>query len=448
MKWRTLATFVVGAAIVFAVGTYWGPSIVRGVSQAWRSVTGSKSVADGDATSASSTQYWTCGMHPWVILPEPGLCPICHMDLTPLDPAKLTGEITIDPVIVQNIGVRVAPVITGPLTKEIRTVGTVTYDETATKDVNTKISGWIEKLNVDETGAVVNQGDPLFELYSPELYQAQEEYLLALNGKSRLTRDLLDDARTKLQFFDIGDRQIKELEERGTVKKTLTVNSPYTGIVVDKNAQEGMKIGPGMRVYQIADLSNVWVMATLYEYQLPYVEVGQAVVMNLEYLPNKTFEGKVAYIYPYLEEKSREVKVRLEFENPDGLLKPGMFATLRLKNTLDRQAVLAPREAIIATGTRKVAFVSLGRGKFEPRNVETGVETEQGLVEVRSGLMPDEEVVVSGQFLLDSESKMRSALAKMVRGDMASEQTSVRTDNNPQAGLIRLPPAALAPLSK
>ena len=414
LKWRTLGLIVVAVAVVFAIGTYWGQSIVSGSRHAWRSITGAKA-SDGEAAiSTDGTQYWTCGMHPWVILPEPGLCPICHMDLTPLDPAKLTGEIVIDPVVVQNIGVRLAPVTTGALTKEIRTVGTITYDETATKDVNTKISGWIEQLDVDETGVQVKQGEPLFELYSPELYQAQEEYLVALNSRSQLGRDLLDDARTKLEFFDIGPEQVKELEKRGKAKRTLTITSPHTGIVIDKNAKEGMKIEPGMRVYQIADLSKVWVMATLYEYQLPYVKVGQPVVMTLEYLPNETFEGKVAYIYPYLQKESRQVKVRIEFANPDGVLKPGMFATLQLANTLDQQAVLAPREAIIATGTRKVAFVSLGAGKFEPRNVETGIETQKGLIEIRSGLKPGEEVVVSGQFLLDSESKMRSALAKMV----------------------------------
>lgn len=448
LKWRTLALIVVAVAIVFTTGTYWGPSIMSGTQQVWRSITGSQaSVAEGTA-SAEETQYWTCGMHPWVILPEPGLCPICHMDLTPLDPAKLTGEIVIDPVVVQNIGVRLTPVTTGPLTKEIRTVGTVTYDETATKDVNTKISGWIEQLNVDETGVQVEQGEPLFELYSPELYQAQEEYLIAFQGSSQFTHNLLDDARTKLEFLDIGPEQIKELEKRGKAKRTLTVTSPHTGTVIDKNAKDGMKIEPGMRVYQIADLSTVWVMATLYEYQLPYVKVGQPVVMNLEYLPNQTFDGKVAYIYPYLQKESRQVKVRVEFENPDGLLKPGMFATLQLANTLDQNAVLAPREAIIATGTRKVAFVSLGAGKFEPRNVETGIETQKGLIEIRSGLKPGEEVVVSGQFLLDSESKMRSALAKMVRGDMASDQLPGGSSAVKSASTIQVSDAVTTQLSQ
>lgn len=415
-SWRTLLLVLLGTAIVFAVGTMWGAAILSGARRAWQEVAGTAGeVSDDDGVpSEGGTQYWTCGMHPWVILPEPGLCPICHMELTPLDPAKLAGEIAIDPVVVQNIGVRVAPVTTGPLQKEIRTVGTVAYDEAAVRDVNTKISGWIEELKVEETGAVVEQGQPLFELYSPELYQAQEEYLLALQGRSRLTQGLLEDARTKLEFFDIGPKQIQELEQRGAAEKTLTITSPHTGVVIEKNAREGMKIEPGTRVYRIADLSTVWVIATIYEYQLPFIEVGQPAVMTLPYL-SKTFEGEVAYIYPFLQEESRQVKVRLEFPNPEGRLKPGMFATVQLESTLDPQAVLAPREAILATGTRKVAFVSLGDGKFEPRNVETGVETREGMVEIRDGLKPGEKIVTSGQFLLDSESKMRAALAKMGR---------------------------------
>lgn len=450
VKWRTLLLGLLAAAIVFAMGTLWGEAIVSGTQRAWRTVAGTDGGGTDDAGAASEgdAQYWTCGMHPWVILPEPGLCPICHMDLTPLDPAKLTGEIAIDPVVVQNIGVRVAPVATGPLTKEIRTVGAVTYDEAAMRDVNTKISGWVEELYVDETGARVEQGQPLFELYSPELYQAQEEYLLALRGQSRLTSGLLEGARTKLQFLDIGPEQIRDLEQRGSAKKTLTVASPHTGVVVDKNIHEGMKIAPGTRVYQIADLSAVWVIATVYEYQLPFIKVGQPAVMKLPFLTGITFEGKVAYIYPFLQEESRQVKVRLEFANPEGKLKPGMFATVRLESTLDQQAVLAPREAVISTGRRKVAFVSLGEGKFEPRDVQTGVETENGMIEIRDGLKPGEQVVTSGQFLLDSESKMRSALAKMVQGNMASEQVHAGADMAEATVLTDLPPAAAEGINK
>ena len=230
----------------------------------------------------SGKQYYTCGMHPWVILPQPGDCPICHMELTPLDPAKFTGEIVIDPVIVQNMGVRIAPVTTGPLTRTIRTVGTVDYNERTVRDVNIKVSGWIENLYIDFLGAHVDMGEPLFDLYSPELFTAQEEYLLAWKNQDRVgspafpdatkgAASLLEAAKTRLAYFDITEQQIKELHQAGKPSKTMTILSPHTGVVIEKHANEGMKVDPGMRVFRIADLTKVWVMATLYEYQLPYV---------------------------------------------------------------------------------------------------------------------------------------------------------------------------------
>jgi len=368
-------------------------------------------------------QYYTCGMHPWVILPAPGDCPICHMKLTPIDPDKFTGEITIDPVVVQNIGVRIAPVTTGPLTRTIRTVGTVDYDERTVRDVNVKISGWIEKLHVDFLGAKVKKGEPLFELYSPQLYASQKEYLLAWRNRNKpSSANLIETARTRLKYFDITDEQIAELQKADKPNKTMTILSPYTGVVISKHANEGMKVDPGMLVFRIADLSKIWVQVTLYEYQLPYVSEGMKAIMSLPYVPGQTFEGKVLYIYPYLDVKKREVQVRLEFENPNDLLKPGMFANVQLKNTLADEKTLAPRSAIIDTGERKVAFVSLGEGKFEPRDVKIGVTTGNGDVEIISGLKPGEMVVTSGQFLIDSEANIREALAKMIRGDLASEQ--------------------------
>ncbi len=379
------------------------------------------------------TQYYTCGMHPWVILPKPGNCPICQMTLTPLDPSKFSGEVTIDPLSIQNIGVRIGEVVTGPLVKTIRTVGTVDYNEPLVRDVNIKVNGWIEKLNVDYLGSQVAEGQDLFDLYSPELYSAQEEYLLAYRNRDKVGADfvpdaargaasLLDAARTRLLYYDITPEQISELERTDSPTKTMTILSPHTGVVIEKHANEGMKVDPGMRVYRIADLSKVWVLVTLYEYQLPYVQAGQSAVMTLPYIPGQRFEGKVVYIYPYLDKKTREVQIRLEFDNANGLLKPGMFANVELHNTLARERTLAPREAIINTGERQVAFVSLGEGKFEPRDVLMGIETGDGMVEVLDGLEVGEMVVTSGQFLIDSEANIRESLAKMIRGDMASEQ--------------------------
>ena len=391
--------------------------------------------AEAQAAESGKLQYYTCGMHPWVIRPKPGDCPICHMKLVPLDPSKFTGEIAINPVVVQNIGVRIAPVTMGAVTRTIRTVGSVDYNETLVRDVNLKVSGWVEKLYVDYVGMAVRKGQPLLDIYSPELYSAQEEYLQAYRHTTvptgtpgakdvpdvaKWNADLLDAARKRLEFFDISPEQIRELEKAGKVSKTLTLRSPYDGLVIEKMAYEGMKVDGRMRLYRIADLSKVWVMVTLYEYQLPYVTLGQQAVMSLPYIPGQTFAGQVTYIYPYLNQKLRQVNLRLDFDNPDLALKPGMFANIELRSTLAKDRILVPREAVIDTGERQVAFISLGEGKFEPRNVKLGAEAEGGQVEVLDGLRPGEMVVTSGQFLLDSEARLREALAKMIGADLAA----------------------------
>ena len=402
------------AVVMLGIGAKWGSTIQSGLSNLWTMVipsnTRDEAANEADDDSAG-LQFYTCGMHPWVILPNPGSCPICPMDLTPIDPGKFSGEITIDPVIVQNIGVRIEAVKSGPLVRTIRTVGTVDYDETSVRDINMKVKGWIEKLYVDYLGVEIDEGQALFEYYSPDLYAAQDEFLLAYRNKSRIgaefvpqaaqgAHDLLEAARTRLEYFDVSPQQIDELIAAGVPSKTMTMHSPHKGVVIAKHANEGMRVDLGMQVYRIADLSKLWVMVTLYEYQLPYVEVGQRAVMSLPYIPGQTFEGEVIYIYPYLDEKTRQVNVRLEFDNPNGVLKPGMYTNVELKNTLARDRTLAPRAAIIDTGERQVAFVSLGEGKFEPREVRTGVETDEGMIEILDGLRPGEMVVTSAHFLL------------------------------------------------
>lgn len=439
-----------------------------------RRVTGTGGESSGSASTEGSKQLYTCGMHPNVIQEGPGECPICHMKLTPLkqssagsasatrgpserkilywrapmDPSyvsekpgkspmgmdlvpvyaeeKIAGpEITIDPATMQNMGIRTTIVERGPLIKTIRTVGRVDYDEETVTFIDTKFEGWIEQLHVDETGVQVEKGDPLFDVYSPKLYSAQEEYLAALRGVERLANSpiaearqqaeqLVEAARVQLKFFDVSDAQIDELRRSREIRKTLTINSPARGIVTEKMALEGMYVRPGMRLYTLADLSKVWVYVDVYEYQLPWVRVGQLATMTLPYLPGKTYEGEVVYIYPYLEEKTRVVHVRLEFSNPEIDLKPGMYATIVLKRELERTAVLVPREAYIDTGIRQVAFLALPGGKFQPRDIQVGVEAENGVVEVREGLEPGDNVVVSGQFLLDAESKLKEAIEKML----------------------------------
>lgn len=414
---------------------------------------GGRGAAAGDdpaaeASAGGAAHYYTCGMHPWVVLPHPGPCPICGMPLVPLDPAKFSGEVTIDPVVVQNIGVRTAAVTQGPLVQTIRTVGTIDYDEQKVRDVNVKISGWVQKIYVDTLGQPVKRGDPLFELYSPDLYAAQQEYLLALRGGDLGGggKALVDAARTKLEYYDVPASEIAALARRGKAAKTLTLRSPYDGIVFEKKAFEGMRIDPGMQAYRIADLSKVWVMATVYEYQLPYVHVGQRAVVTLPYLPDQRLEGKVVYVYPYLDTRARQAQVRIELDNPGVALKPGMYATVALKGTRGERRTLAPREAVIDTGERKVAFVAKGEGHFEPRDVQTGLETDDGMIEIVKGLSPGEQVVTSGQFLLDSEAKVREALAKMIKGTPAVPEKPAAAA--PAPDLAQVPERARPALSK
>jgi len=446
------SSLLVAAAIFAAVvaGVLFAGPIRSGVSTVWDGVFGADDAPTPQASDrADGVTLYQSGMHPWIITTEPGNCPICGMKLEPIDPAKLTGELAIDPTVVQNMGVRVQPVIRAPLERTIRTVGTVTYDETKVRTVNTKIDGWIEDLYVDSVGERVEAGDPLFSVYSPKLYAAQEEYLAAFRNRPRpgprpRNRDLtspdprgpatapegtgdtlLDAAAARLRYLDITEQQLRELEQRGQPLKAIVIESPFSGVVTQKHANEGMRIDPGMDVFTLADLSEVWVLATVYEQQLPFVEQGAGAVMSLPYLPGRTIDGTVDYIYPYLEQQGREVKVRLVFDNAEGVLKPGMFANVRITSRLEDRAVLVPREAVIDTGERQIAFVRTGRGRFEKRGLRLGVEADDGQVQVIEGLEPGEQVVTSGQFLLDSESNLRESLAKMAGADLAATQPAM-----------------------
>lgn len=432
-------TILLTVGVTLLVVIVAGGALTSAASGVWHAVFG-----EGADEHAADGSYYTCPMHTFIVLPHPGQCPICHMDLVKIDPAKFSAEIAIDPVVVQNMGVRVADVVRAPLTRTLRTVGSVDYDETRVRDVNLKVGGWLEKVDVDYLGAPVTAGDPLFELYSPELFSAQEEYLSALR---RGSPELVAAARDRLAFFDVSDAEVSALAARGTPAKNVPIASRWSGVVVEKSAYAGMRVEPGTKLYRIADLSKIWVMASLYEYQLPYVREGQAAVMTLPYFPGQEFEGRVIYIYPTLDQRTREVRARVEFDNPELLLKPGMFANVEIRATLARDRVVVPREAVIDTGERQVAFVSLGEGRFEPRDVRLGPEGEGGVVEILDGLKPGEHVVVSGQFLLDSEARMREALAKMMRGDLASEQgaTVAVADTG---GLVALPEAADAALTE
>lgn len=379
--------------------------------------------------------YWRSPMVPGEIHTEPGTDSMGH-DLVPVYEDEVSaGTIRIDPVTEQNMGVRVGKVTSGPVRRTVRTVGFVEYDETTLTAVTTKVDGWVEKLHVDQTGVQVHEGDPLFDLYSPALFSAQEEYLAALRNRQRsnvptIPRAQIDsdalvrDARTRLEFFDISDQQIRELERTGKVRKTLTIRAPFTGIVTHKNVVEGQMVKAGADLFRIADLSTVWVIGKVFENDFPYVELGQEAFMTLSYIPGKTFRGRVTYVYPYLEAKTREIPVRMEFHNPGYELKPGMYTNVTLTGEVAAEATLVPDLAVIRTGLRSIAFTMPEPGRFQPRELKIGARAEDNYLQVLSGLAPGETVVISGQFLLDSESRLREAALKFTEPAAASAAAS------------------------
>jgi multidrug efflux pump subunit AcrA (membrane-fusion protein)/rubrerythrin len=382
----------------------------------------SPATAGPDAETAGRTLY-TCGMHPQVILDHPGNCPICGMKLTPIHNAATAAghaagasAIVMDAATAQNMNLRTAVVASGPLRKTIRTLGTIDYNETALAEVTTKFRGWIEKLYVDATGELVHRGEPMFEIYSPELYGAEAEFLRARNAGA--TNDpgaigLRDTAESQLKFLDVSDAQIADLEKTGVARKTLVVAAPISGFVIEKNIVPGQMVDAGMKLYRIADLGIVWVMAQIYEPDLPYIQLGQEAVVQVASLPDREFRGRVTFIYPTVDEKTRTARVRLEFENPGYFLKPGMFASAQLQAELADHAVLAPDAAILRSGAKNTVFVALAGGRFAARDVTLGVEAEDGMIQIISGLGAGERIVTSGQFLLDSESQLTEAIDKM-----------------------------------
>jgi len=438
-------------------------------------------IAPSSALAAEEVvQKYTCGMHPLIITDEPGLCPICNMDLTPLkssgssasdkpvgerkikywvapmDPTFIRDEpgqspmgmdlvpvyedeaatgaiISIDPVTSQNMGVRMSPVVTKDMSRTIRTVGLVGYEEPKQFSVNSKIDGWVERLYVNETGQFVKKGAALLEIYSPALVSAQEEFLLARNNSQSLSESpfpsiadgakrLLESSRRRLKLWDISERQIKRLEKSGEVARNLTLYAPYAGIVSMKMVREGQFIKGGMELLMISDISKVWVYADIYEYEMPWVKVGQKARIILPYAGSEPIESTVSYIYPFVEPKTRTIKARFDIDNPDFTLKPDMYVNVRLESVPVADALTVPVEAVLHSGEKQTVFVALGDGKFEPRLVKTGMQSDEGDIEIVQGLLEGEHVVTSAQFMLDSESKLREAIQKMLNPEPPSAE--------------------------
>lgn len=429
--------------------------------------------------SEPEKMLYTCSMHPQVVQDHPGNCPICGMKLVPLrkeqtsgskdhpsaadgsrkvkyykstmllgeisqtprkdsmgmdmvpvyEGEEETGTISVDPATVQKMGVRTGIVTKGPVRRVIRTVGAIDYNETALADVTTKFRGWIEKLYVDSTGKQVRKGEPLFDIYSPDLYSAQNEYVLASNqsGGSGLKAS----ARQKLKLFDISEDQIAELERSRQPQRTLRVDAPIDGIVVEKMAVQGQMVEAGMKLYRLADLGIVWVQSQIYEQDLALLKLGQEAEVSLSYLPDRKFRGRVTYIYPTVDEKTRTARVRMEFHNPGLFLKPGMFATVELHAELEPSALLVPDSAVLRSGEKNTVFVALGDGHFEPREVTIGPRADNDAYEVLDGLKEGERVVTSGQFMLDSESQLRDAIQKMLNPNASPRLLAERPAPSP-----------------
>jgi RND family efflux transporter MFP subunit len=327
--------------------------------------------------------------------------------------------VTLDARRQQLIGVRTAKAVRVTVTPEVRAVGTVRPDETRQAEVNVKADGWIRDLRADFTGRAVRQGETLFMLYSPDLIATQEEYLLAIRGQTQAIagqvpelRDystrLVEAARERLRRWDLGEAEIQELEQRGAAFETVPVRSPASGVIVEKTAIEGMHVTPGQTLFRIADLSVVWVEADVYERDMAAVRVGQAATVTLDAYPDQRFAGRATYIYPFVEEQTRTIKVRFQFPNPRGLLKPGMYANVELA-TAASSALAVPADAVLDSGREQVVFVALGDGYFEPRRVRLGRRVG-ATVEITEGLKEGEDVATGATFFLDSESQLQAVI--------------------------------------
>lgn len=340
----------------------------------------------------------------------------------PAESGGPSGTISIPPERLQTIGVKYQPVTRRPLEKLIRTVGRVVVDERRLAKVTIKFHGWIEQLFVSATGDHVKKGQKLFTIYSPDLVATQEEYLLALQSRKQLgeseipevaagSKDLLEATRHRLHLWDIGEEHIRDLERTKQVTKTLPLHSPISGTVISKNVLQGTHVEPGEELYTIADLSHIWILADIYEYELSFVKIGQQAAVTLSYDPGTVLSGQVGFVYPTLDPKTRTAKVRFELDNAEEKLKPDMYANVELRVSLGTKLAI-PKEAVIESGKQQVVFLHHGGGKLEPRLIKTGVKTEEFL-EVLEGLKEGEHIVTSANFLIDSESRLKSVVESM-----------------------------------
>lgn len=369
-----------------------------------------QTIAQTDATENDGQKY-TCGMHPQIISDEPGICPICNMKLTPIrNGGGKEGTVRIDATTRQNMGLVTADADYRNLDRPVYTFGEVAVPDPNVYSVTLKFDGWIERLFVNEEGEQVFVGQPLLEVYSPELVSAQKELLVALkSGSSGTMQRLAEAARSRLRNWDISDDQLESLEQTGEIKRTLIIRSPANGFVSLKNVSEGDRVGARTVLYQIVDLSDVWVTASIYEQDLPFIKVQQNAEVTIPSLPGKTFSGKLDFVSPTIDEKG-QIEIRLKLNNADFELKPAMYAEVTVSSSAGGRRLAIPRSAVINSGVRQLVFVATEEDAYEPRQVVTGIVGADDFVEVVDGLQPGEQVVTSGQFLIDSETRLNEKM--------------------------------------
>lgn len=419
MATRTKLFFAL-LVLLLAAAAYW----------VWRSGT-SKLATSVKGEPERKVLYWIDPMHPAYKSDKPGKAPDCGMDLVPVydDEASQAqrpeGAIQITSQRQQLIGVTSAPVKYERVSHTIRAVGKVTFDETKVSRVHPRIEGWIEKVFVDFTGKEVKKGDPLLSIYSPELLATQQELLIAIKGKESLGDSKLEGisdnsislytaAKERLRLLDISDQQIAEVERTKQPIRALILHAPNSGFVLNRNAYERQKVGPETELYQIADLTTVWAIIDVFEYEAPMMKLGMPVDIHLSYMPGSLIRGKINYIYPQVDPTTRTLKVRVEIANPRFLLKPEMFVEAELKMDHGRQ-LMVPANAVLDSGLEQTVFVAHDDGYFEPRKVKVGAKFGD-TVEILTGLKEGEKIVTSGNFLIDSESKLKSGTESMGGG--------------------------------
>jgi len=420
MRWLSFAS---AAALTAAV------ALIAACDEAIHDHAANGVAADDSTATTVTAERWICPMHPTYVSDHQGTCPICGMDLVPASELASSSASTVPGMAevalsadgIALAGVRTEPAAMAPLTSTIRAVGTVTADETRVRSVQTRVAGWIETLAVSAVGAPVRQGQPLLTIYSPELLASQEELVRAAaarrvaaeqgaDARALAAADLLvDAARRRLQLFAVPDDFVARLAAGGEPSRAVPLRAPVAGVVTERMAYEGMRVAPGQSLFMVTDLSTVWIEARCYEYEAGSLTTGMPAEVRLPNDPGVVLQGTVDYVYPTVDPVTRTLPVRLVFANPFGLLRPGMYASVDL--VVDRgEALVVPDDAILDTGARRLVFVALGEGRFAPREVEVGARAG-GRAQILAGLDAGEEIVVRANFLLDSESRIRAALA-------------------------------------